>query len=77
MNEKLWKIQGGAFTKQLISHLLSVQECKTWFKINAKTRHAHKMIQCANNPIHDVKNIDENSESREKLKENKGCIPTK
>ena len=56
MIETLWKIQGGAFTKQLISQLLSVQEFKTWFENNAKTPHAHKM----NNLIHIIKNIDEN-----------------
>ena len=66
MNEKLWNIQGGAFTKLLISHLLSVQDCKTWFKINAKTRLAHKMIQYANNLIHFVKNIDENMRNSRK-----------
>ena len=62
-----WKIQGGAFTKLLISQLLSVQECKTWFKINAKTRHAHKMSKYANNLIHFVKNIDENMRNSRKI----------
>ena len=56
MNEKLWKIQGAAFTKLLKSQLLSVQDM-----------HAHKMIQYANNLIHMVKRIDENMRNLRKI----------
>ena len=64
---KKWKIQGGLFTKLLISQLLCVQECKIWFKTRAKTRHAHKMIQYANSLIHIIKNIDENMRNPRKI----------
>ena len=73
----LWKILGDAFTKLLISQLRSVQECRTWLNINAKTCHAHKMVQYASNLNHIVKNIDENMRNSRILKENKGGIPTK
>ena len=48
-----------AFTKLLISQLLSVLECQTWFLINAKTHHVYEMIQYANELIYIFRNIDE------------------
>ena len=48
-----------AFTKLLISQLLSVLECQTWFLINAKTHHVYQMIQYANELIYIFRNIDE------------------
>ena len=43
------KIKRDAFTKLLISQILSVLECQTWFLINAKNHHVYQMIQYANN----------------------------
>ena len=67
MNEKLWKIQGGACIYET-AHIL-VAKCprvQNLVKINAKTRHAYKMIQYANNLIHIVNNIDENMRNSRK-----------
>ena len=60
------KIKKDALTKLLISQLLSVIECQTWFLVNAKTHHVYKMIQNANS----FKNIDETiRNSKKKIQE--------
>ena len=59
MEENRRNIKRDAFTKLLISQLLSVLECQTCFLINAKTHHVYQMIQYANNLIYSFKNIDE------------------
>ena len=61
------KIKRDSFSKLLISQLLSVLECQTWFLINAKTHHVYQIIQYANNLIYSFKNIDETMRNSRKI----------
>ena len=71
MNETFWEIQGGAFTKLLVSqlqyHLLFALEYQTLYHINGKAQHFSPMEGYANYLIFIFMNINGNIKNKRKV----------